>query len=286
MRTKIMSKSFSPAILLLAVGALVNCSIFSAADSGYTLEYGKDTGKVTTYTITGSGSSTMEVQGQVMGQSESLTGTVTHVVTGESSDIVNHEVSFTKLAVNADSDMGGPTNLDTSPIIGASLKITTGKHGANLKFVNFKDIPSMEGLLPPHLNLIEILPVLAPSPVNVSDTWKGLREYNIETPNGGITASSEVEYLFAGMEERLGFDCIKITATDNFSMSGSGIARGMSIEFSGYGVNTNTYYFAHKEGILIEFDSQSGVSMSIFVSDMGMTIPMESTGSIKLVYAK
>lgn len=286
MKIQVLSKTFSTAILLMIVGVLVNCSIFSAADSGYTLEYGKETGKVTTYTITGSGSSTMEVQGQVMGQSESLSGTVTHVVTSGSSNILNHELTFSNLSINADGDMAGSLSLDTSPIIGAKLKITTGKQGDKLKFVNFKDIPRMEGLLPPHLNLIEILPILANYSVNVSDTWKGSREYNIETPDGGIATSSEIDYLFAGMEERLGFDCVKITATDNFSMSGSGIALGMNIEFSGYGVNTNTYYFAHKEGILIEVDSQSLVSMSIILTDMGMTIPMESKGSLKLVYNK
>jgi hypothetical protein len=286
MNKQVICKSFSPTILLLAISVLVNCSTFSATESGYTLEYGKDTGKVTTYTITGGSSSTFEMQGQVMGQSVSHSGTVTHVVNGESSNILDHEMVFTTLSINTDSDMSGSASLNVSSLIGMPLKVTSGKKGDNLKFINFKDIPSIELPVPMHLTLIELLPVLASVPVNVLDTWKGLREFTIETADGRVSASSETDYVFAGIEERLGFECVKITATDNISVSGTGKTQGMNIDFSGYGVNTNTYYCAQKEGVLIELDSQTGMSMSVTLLDMGMTIPLEGTGSLKLVYEK
>lgn len=286
MKTQVSIKTYLTAILLLALGVLVSCSTFSAADAGYTLEYGKEIGKVTTYTITGNGTSTLEFQGQIIDQSESLSGTATHVVTGASSNILDHELTYSKLSINAGSDLTGILTLDLSSIIGVPLKITSGKLGENIKFLNFKDIPSIEVPVPVHLNLIELLPVLPTDPVNTADTWKGIREHKIETINGELAISSEIDYLFAGIEERLGFECIKITATDNTTVSGTGKSQGMNIEFSGFGINTNTYYFAHKEGILIEFDSQTSISMSVSLLDMGETIPLEGTGTLNLVYVK
>lgn len=286
MKTQVSIITFSPAILLLVIGALVSCSTFAAKDAGYTLEYGKEKGKVSSYTITGKGSSTMEVQGQVMGQTESLSGTATHVVTGESSNILDHELTFTNLSINSTGDMTGSMNIGVSSIIGVALKVTSGKQGENINFINFKDIPKVEGLLPPHLSLIELLPIFSPSPVDVSDTWKGIREQNIETPDFKINVHSEIDYLFVGLEERLGFDCVKITATDNYTVSGSSFVQGMSTEFYGNGTNTNTYYFAYKEGNLVEVDIKTGISLDITISAMGMTIPMVSTGSLKFVYNK
>ena len=286
MKTNIFGNLYSSAVLLLVIGILVSCSTFAAKDAGYTLEYGIEKGKVSSYTITGNGSSTMEVQGQVMSQTESLTGTATHVVTGESSNILDHELTFTNLSLNYTNDMTGSMEIGVSSIIGVALKVATGRQGADIKFINFEDIPTVEGMIPPHLNLIELLPILAPSRVNVSDTWKGIREQNIETSNFKIKMHSEIDYLFAGLEQRLGFDCVKITATDNYTMSGSGIANGMDTEFYGYGTNTNTYYFAYKEGILIEVDSQTGINLDITMPAMGMTIPMVGTGSLKFVYNK
>ncbi|MCH7783090.1 hypothetical protein IID62_08480 [candidate division KSB1 bacterium] len=286
MKTNIFGNLYSSAILLLVTGILVSCSTFATNDAGYTLEYGIEKGKVSSYTITGYGSSTMEVQGQVMSQTESLTGTATHVVTGESSNILDHELTFTDLSLNSTSDMTGSMNISVSSIVGVALKIATGRQGEDIEFINFDDIPRVEGLIPPHLNLIELLPILAPSPVNVSDTWKGIREQNIESHDFKMILKSEIDYLFAGIEQRLGFECVKITATDNYTLSGSGIANGMNTEFYGYGTNNNTYYFAYKEGILIELDSRTGINLDITMTAMGMTIPIVGTGTLKFVYNK
>jgi len=251
------------------------------------MEYSTEKGKVSKYSIILASSSQIDIMGQIMTTSESLSSEIVHKIAGISGDVISHELSYSKLSLITDNEMTGRISMNTSATIGKVLKVTTGKHGENQKILNLKEFPAIEGsVVPVALNLLEILPDLAKKTVGLKDTWHASHKREIDSFEGTFNISEEIDYTFTVIEEKMGFDCMKIETKSTSKITGSGYVQGQVVPFSGSETSTGAFYFAYKEGIVIESEEKSTLKMEISVPDMIDVMPLWQSGSMTIKYIK
>jgi len=251
------------------------------------MEYSTEKGKVSKYSLTFASSSQIDIMGQIVFTSESLSSEMVHKIAGISGDVISHELSFSKLSLITDSEMTGRISMNTSATIGKVLKVTTGKHGENQKILNLKEFPAIEGSVVPFaLSLLEILPDLAEKTVRLKDTWHASHKRKIDSSEGTFNVSEEVDYTFAVIEEKMGFDCMKIETKSTSKITGSGYAQDQEVQISGSETSTGAFYFAYKEGIIIESEEKLTLKMEISVADMVDVMPLWQSGSMTIKYIK
>ena len=134
------------------------------------------------------------------------------------------------------------------------------------------------------LAALDILPDLATRSVKTNESWKTEHDRKIDANEGLINIIDQVEYKFTGMEEKLGFECMKIVGNVTGSITGSTALGGQPVDYSGEIKNTLTYYFAHNEGIIIEVVNENTLNMNFNMTDL--SIPMKNTGTTTITYVK
>lgn len=253
-----------------------------------TMKYSQVAGMTNKYSITGKGITELDltnIMGQVAYSTESSSGEIVHKIAGYSDGVLKHELSLSRLSMSQESDMQGSSVTDVSQTLNKILNVTTDIFGRDLKILNIKDIPAVPNSpFPVILTTLDILPDLAIEPVKVNDTWKTEHDRTIDANEGLLNTKEQREYKFVGLEEKLGFECMKISGIINSKISGSSVIQGQPVEFSGDIQQSVTYFFAHKEGFFVEVIIENTVTMSLNMADL--LIPMKQTGTTTLSHVK
>lgn len=257
-------------------------------NNAITMKYSQIAGMTNKYTITSKGNTEMDltnIMGQVSYSTESINGEMIYKIAGFSDGVLKHELSFTKFSISLDSDMQGSLILDATQTLNKTLNVTTDIHGRGLKILNIKDIPAIpDNPVPVILTVLDILPDLATEPVKVNDTWKVEHDRTIDANEGLIKITQQIEYKFISLEEKLGFECMKIVGNITGRITGASVMQGQPVDYSGDFKKTATYYFAHNDGFLVEVVNENTMTMNLNMADF--SIPMKQTGSITISFVK
>jgi hypothetical protein len=101
-----------------------------------------------------------------------------------------------------------------------------------------------------------------------------------------ISTSIQVALKVIGQEKKNGYDVYKISGEIKTKISGSGETNGASVAISGEGKTTGEYFFAQKEGLLVGYKTEQNMDMTIDMSAMGMTMPMNTITSTTVTLIK
>jgi hypothetical protein len=94
-------------------------------------------------------------------------------------------------------------------------------------------------------------PDLPGTPVDIGDTWTTQDTVTVEEGGIEIVIVSESVNTLAGIEPMSGMECAKITAEVTGTVSGEGESQGAQVAFNGTMSGTETWYFAHEEGVYV-----------------------------------
>lgn len=276
---------------LMFTGVL--CIFFSfsseiiAQDKAIKMGYSRETGKKRNYTLSSKGMSEMDVGGQFIMSTESTSGEIVYSLGKAKSGVLTHELSFAKLSASAENDMTGIISVDASQTIGKVLKMETGLHGENMKILNIKDIPAVpDSPFPLILSAIDILPELSSKPVKINDKWKVSNNRTIDANEGLIKITENIDFEFLGLEEKMGFECMKIVANNSGKMTGSSLMQGQDVQYEGVYQNKATYYFAYDEGLMIEVIIEGAMNMSLSMAALPEPMAIQQTGTVTISYVK
>ena len=272
-------------VTLFVVG-LVNQAY--SQNNAITMKYSQKAGMTNKYTITSKGNTEMDltnIMGQVSYSTESSNGEMIHKIAGFSDGVLNHELLISKLSISHESDMQGSLIFDATKTLNKTLNVTTDIHGRDLQILNIKDIPAIpDNPVPVILTTLDILPDLATEPVKVNDIWKVEHDRTIDANEGLLNIKQKIEYKFISLEEKLGFECMKIVGNITGRITGSSVMQGQPVDYSGDFQNTVTFYFAHDDGFLVEVVTENTMTMNLNMADF--SIPMKQTGLTTISFVK
>ncbi len=268
-------------VILISISILFAFGFTLSVDQegALTVKYNEDAGKTIAYKMTSSSESEMDMMGQVMGGTTNIEANLLLKTASVQGGKITHELSFTALDYESISDMGAETP-DTEGQLNLPLQLVTGNRGEGLELPNMKDMPmvSENSPMPMAMELLDYLFELPEKAVNVNDKWKSTEIVSFEIADGEMNSETNTDFTFTEIENKSGFDCMKITGTGVSKVTGSMFMQGMDMEFEGEDNFEVTIFFAYKEGIIVDKIIKSNMDMTIDVPSQGMSISISEAG--------
>jgi hypothetical protein len=279
-------------VLALAASLLPGCAAkkaVPAAPASVMLEYRLAQGKPVTYRNTQSGNQTLEIMGQYMNILTKKDMTFT-VVPGEITDGKQH---LTVTVDSLDAGMSGPQgefSAETGPDLGKSFDMhvtTTGREmditGADV--IKYGLGSAGERSIKPDFQ--SIFPDLAGRPVKIGDTWATQDTLDMDEGEMKIHVVSENVNTFEGIEIVAGMECARIGVISKGTVKGDGVQQGTPVVLDATSEGKDTWFFAHKSGMLARLISEVSMSGAVKVGgDQGMSIPMKQTMTTETEFVK
>ena len=128
--------------------------------------------------------------------------------------------------------------------------------------------------------------------MKIGDTWTEAKlDTNTHTDTTRQSTrtyinDSKAKYTVLSEDTKMGLSCLHIQVDTDYSTRSWGTMRGSEISSEGSGETTSHAWFAYKEGILVEYNTETFYEgTTAFSGQMNMTSPNtnESTNSLKLV---
>ncbi len=269
------------------------------------LTYHSKTGDVLVYESVRENTRTMERSGE----SSEFTTTRTYnfqLKTETAMDSLSFELTVNKLETAGEGGRGfrGP-NLDPEKIIGKRARITIKTNGevkgiTAIDSIAFEEQPGREerGGRPPgsRMNPVNLLRVaffmLPDRPIKIGDSWT--EDY--QEPAGSdlsfgrfsqerkVTGKSK--FSVVGKEKKLGLDCYHIRVESQYESEAHGSMRGSDYNSEGEGEVKADAWFAHKEGVLVEYQTNEFYEGTTAISgetNRTMANSNETKSTLKLV---
>ena len=79
----------------------------------------------------------------------------------------------------------------------------------------------------------------------------------------------EAVNILDGLEVFRGMECVRIKTRTNNILQGSKSIMGQEIKINGSGEGTTIWYFAYKEGILVEMTVEEDINLKLNIDTMG-----------------
>jgi len=154
---------------------------------------------------------------------------------------------------------GGTFPIEFKGLIGEKVIVALSPYGIPLWMGVLDELPDRDRFLrrtgpDQYLHRIfSIFPKLPEDPVSIGDTWT--HKIEAERPAYGETKSDIISnYMYKLLEEAKinGIDCLKIECTYTQSLKSEGEMRGHHFKTEFQGKGTETIYFAHKKGMVLQ----------------------------------
>ncbi|MCP4726669.1 MAG: hypothetical protein GY863_16615 [bacterium] len=244
-------------------------------EGALTVKYNEDAGKTVAYKMSSASESEVDVMGQVMGGSTNIEADLLWKTASVQDGKITHELSFTALDYEEINDMGG-TQVDADAFLNIPLKLVTGSRGEGLDLPNMSDMPNVseDSPMPLAMELLDFMFELPERAVNVNDEWKTTEVISFEIADGEMNSETNTDLTFVGLENKSGFDCMKITGTGVSKVTGNMNIQTMDAEFEGEDNFEVTIFFAYREGFIVD---------KIIKSNMELTIDMPAMGASAIV---
>ena len=265
------------AVALLAVALITGCAGKKPKPEVAFWEYGMPEGKTLEYQKSEEVKQTMEVMGQPMEMGFYKNMGFSIAPKGREKNIYQIEVTVNSMDAGASTPQGDFT-ADTEPTIGKSFHMSLSYLGKEVAVSGADEI--MYGLGPQGERSIgpdfaAFFPDLPGRPIKIGDTWTS--QDTIPASEGGaeLLVISENLNTLEGFETINGMKCVKVTAVVTGSLTGEGEQMGAPLTFSGTMEGTETWYFAHEDGIFVKSSARIATTASVEVGGpQQMTIPM------------
>ena len=170
----------------------------------------------------------------------------------------------------------GQINPDMSSILGENFHLDMTSLGYEENLDEAKAIKySIEGEEQSVVTIFSALfPQLPDYPVKVGDTWKSVDTVYEENSRGDLMLVFHNFNTLVSLENIKGLDCVKVDTKVTGSMSGGGKQEDVTYDYDGEIEGTGTWYFAYKEGLLVEEKGEGTGHGNLIVPSRDLTIPM------------
>ena len=120
-----------------------------------------------------------------------------------------------------------------------------------------------------------LFPQLPDQPVKVGDTWKSVDTIVEENARGDLLLVFNNLNTIVSIEKFNGLDCGKVDTKVSGTMNGGGKEKDVVYDYDGDLAGSGTWYFAYKEGVLVQETGTGTGKGNIMIPSKDMIIPME-----------
>lgn len=284
--TSITRAALGVAVLLaLAAGAVPSAAAPQAKPGqAVVLEYKMPAGRALTYQRKSEESQAMEVQGQSVDTSSTATSTVTIKAKGPKDKNLLLGVTIDDIASTVNSPQGDMSP-DMAPLKGKSFDMVLSPLGVEV------DVTGAAGLTfsAPGGESSDLgsqfkaaFPDLPGKPVKIGDTWNSNDSVEDKSTSQAMKTDTQNVHTLEGFETVDGVECARISTQFTGTITGTGNQGGADLTFSGTTKGKAVWFFAVKEGYLVQQTVDSTAEISVEIAAMGMTIPVTGTGKSEI----
>ena len=265
------------------------------AENGFILSYRPGTSDIYVYEKTTASTNTMERSGQSF-ETTSSSKFIFQLETEKIDSLISFVLTVDTIGYSYESSRGIQA-MDFGDIKGKKVRATITPKGARHDIVPIDSlpIPKLDGrsMGTDAKGWLSIRLFQVPGkPIKIGDSWT---EAKLDTNTHDDTTrqstrtfinDSQAKYTNLGEEEKMGLACLHIQVDTEYSTQSWGSMRGTDISSEGEGETSSHAWFAYKEGILVEYNSDTFYEgTTAFSGQMKMTSPNsnESKSSLKLV---
>lgn len=191
------------------------------------------------------------------------------------------------LAKTTNPMQGGETETKGEGIVGKKTKIIMDKYGKVIKKIE------IDSTILTKMNLDfstsnENMFQLSSKPVAIGESWKNIDTMKMNMGNagtGGMEIIITTELKLEGKEKFENVECLKISMTQKQAAHGAIAAEGSGIGIEGSTVAKGVCYFDYKNGIMLSLALNGEGSMTMNMTEQGLSMPMSQKiqSSVKLV---
>lgn len=268
MKTKI-----SQLVTMVLIIMLITSS--SVAQESFKLEYKYEKGKTYRYKDVSSGKMTQEMMGREMKMTSEGEKVVKYVVDGvaKTGDITII-TSTDSMKIFSSTPMGDTTIYPTE-LLNKRTAVTFSKNGKMLSeqiIDSVKMAGRIAGMAPTEPIKFHILPDEAKA---IGAIWNSVTVDTVDRMGGEVLTTFDIDYTLVGKEEKLGYDCLKISFKGKTEVEGKASVQGMELMIEGSGKINGSFYFDPKLGIVVfeETDVDSETTMAT-TGEQAMIIPI------------
>jgi hypothetical protein len=281
------------AVAILAVVAMAGCAAKKEMgveqDPGLSLIYRMLEDQVLKYQMTSQNVQNLEI----MGQSVKIE---THKAYGFSikskgMEESNHQLEFTidSVAIHINGPQGGiPVNVNA--VLGKSFDMTFSPLGEELDLAGAKSLRYDMGIqgkqsIAPDFQMI--FPDLPGEAIEIGDTWSGKNALDIGEGESWVHIDMDTVNTLEGFETIDGLECVRIVSEVTGTVDGQGKQEGIDLVTKGNLKGTDTWYFAHRDGIFVKLASDIDVHGTITgTGQQNIEIPLTQEFHTNVVLAK
>lgn len=268
-----MKAQLSKLITIVIITMLIVFS--SAAQESFNLEYKFEKGKTYRYKEVSSGKMTQEMMGKEMKMSSDGEKVVKFTVNDVSK---NGDITITastdSMKIFSSSPMGD-TTIYPKELLDKRVVFTFSKKGKKLSeqiVDSIKQGGRLTSITPAELVKFPILP---DNSVAIGQTWNSVTVDTVDRMGGKVITTTDIELTLVGKENKLDYDCLKISFNGKTESEGKARVQGMDLMIEGSGKLSGNYYFDPKLGVIvfeeIEIDTESTMATT---GEQAMIIPI------------
>lgn len=171
------------------------------------------------------------------------------------------------------------TTISLDFIAGKRTKIELSQHGklVNKELIDSVNNPMLGGAINQENFRLYRFPE---NKIKVGETWSVQDTVSQDMMGGKITSITNTNSTLVGKEEKLGYDCLKITFTGDTKSEGNTNMMGQKLFLEGAGKISGTVYFEPVKGFIVQSESNIDMDMTMATTgEQNMIIPM--TQSLK-----
>jgi len=277
--------------ILIVIVAFAGCAakknLWGDTETGLILQYRMAKDQPLKYAAEFELTQILDIMGQEMEQVQDKSYTFT--ITSKSVENNTHqlEVVVDNMVASSASPQGD-LKADMSTVIGKSFAMALSLLGKEQNMQEAEAIKYKIG--PAERSIISdfqaIFPDLAGSPVKVGETWTTQDTIIEKADDMEIRIKLTSVNTLSGYETLSGMECAKITAEVTGVFEGEGNQGGMDLVFDVDIKADDTWYFAYKEGIVVQTVSIGDGKGTLETSgpqNMSIPVVIETKSGIKLV---
>lgn len=272
--------------VLILFGCAAQKPLWGDPDSGLLLSYRATEGKALKYQNTGRSVTELDLMGQLTKTVQTTDMGFTAIPKGQGEENLVLEITVDRLYINTTSPQGSMA-ANTGSIPGKGFDMTLSPMGKELDLsgamaLTYQTAPGATSSVKSMFDMS--FPDLPSRPVKIGDTWPSTDDVTSNDNNVRAHYVLEIANTLEGFETVDGRECVKITRKLSGTVEGDGTGEGLgNFTFDGKSKGTSTWYFAYKEGVLVE--SKTVLSHDINInSSMGpLPVTIEDTQEIKLI---
>ena len=266
---------FILAVSLVGGGCASKKEIWGNPKTGLVLRYKAPENNTMSYSKTMDFRQRMDINGQQVSV-DAIQDLSYSMSPGKSNDHMMHYLITIDSADYAISSPRGELNPDLSSIIGESFGMDVSSMGYEKIDEQAKNIKySLEGEEQSVAsNFSSLFPELPEHPVKIGDTWSSVDSIVEENSRGDLLLIFNNFHTLVSIEKFRGLDCVKVETKIVGTMNAGGKEEDVVYSYDGDMTGSGTWYFAYKEGMLVQETGEGTGSGNIKIPSRDMSIPM------------